>query len=129
MTNNSILHTLVLSVMPLHQLTLKNGSIVMLLRNLNPKKGLCNGTRLAVTQCHRNFITADVLSESNKGDIVTIPRIDFQPIDINLPFKLKRRQLPLIPAFAMTINKSQGQTFDHVGLSLSESVFAHGQLY
>ena len=29
----------------------------------------------------------------------------------------------------MTINKSQGQTFDHVGLSLSESVFAHGQLY
>ena len=29
----------------------------------------------------------------------------------------------------MTINKSQGQSFDHVGLYLPEPVFAHGQLY
>ena len=29
----------------------------------------------------------------------------------------------------MTINKSQGQTFNHVGLYLMESVFTHGQLY
>jgi ATP-dependent DNA helicase PIF1 len=123
------LHTLTFSGMPPHQLTLKKGSIVMLLRNLNPKKGLCNGTRLVVKECHRNLITAEVLSESNKGDIVTIPRIDFQPSDVNLPFKLKRRQFPLIPAFSITINKSQGQTFDHVGLFLSEPVFSHGQLY
>ena len=29
----------------------------------------------------------------------------------------------------MTINKSQGQTFDHVGIFLPEPVFSHGQLY
>ena len=29
----------------------------------------------------------------------------------------------------MTINKSQGQTFDHVGICLEEDVFSHGQLY
>ena len=34
-----------------------------------------------------------------------------------------------MPAFAMTINKSQGQSFDQVGVSLKNPVFAHGQLY
>jgi len=101
----------------------------MLLRNLNPKMGLCNGTRLYVLECHRNMIRAEVLSECNRGDIVTIPRIILNPSDVNLPFTLKRRQFPIIPAFSMTINKSQGQTFEHVGILLTEPVFSHGQLY
>lgn len=33
------------------------------------------------------------------------------------------------PAFAMSINKSQGQTLQYVGLWLKEPVFTHGQLY
>ena len=40
-----------------------------------------------------------------------------------------RNQFPLIPAFAMTINKSQGQSFKHVGISLANPVFSDGQLY
>jgi ATP-dependent exoDNAse (exonuclease V) alpha subunit len=40
-----------------------------------------------------------------------------------------RNQFPIIPAFAMTINKSQGQSFKKVGISLANPVFAHGQLY
>ena len=36
---------------------------------------------------------------------------------------------PLQLAFAMTINKAQGQTLRHVGLCLTEPVFTHGQLY
>ncbi|KAK1343257.1 hypothetical protein QTO34_016035 [Cnephaeus nilssonii] len=34
-----------------------------------------------------------------------------------------------MPAFAMTINKSQGQTLDRVGIFLPEPIFRHGQLY
>ncbi|GBM24999.1 hypothetical protein AVEN_50342-1 [Araneus ventricosus] len=49
--------------------------------------------------------------------------------DVNLPFVLNRRQFPSIPAYTMTINKSQRQTFDHVGIYLDEPVFSHGQLY
>ncbi|DBA01462.1 TPA: hypothetical protein N0F65_005581 [Lagenidium giganteum] len=47
----------------------------------------------------------------------------------SLPFNFKRRQFPVRPAFAITINKFQGQTLAVVGLYLPQSVFAHGQLY
>ncbi|XP_065318849.1 uncharacterized protein LOC135926847 [Gordionus sp. m RMFG-2023] len=123
------LHSQTPSGMPPHKLTLKVGTIVMLLRNLSPKKGLCNGTRLIIRHLHINFIDAEVLTGTNKGYRVFLPRIDLAPSDSQLPFTLKRRQFPIIPAFVITINKSQGQTFDHVGLFLPEPVFAHGQLY
>ena len=46
---------------------------------------------------------------------------------MHIPFS--RRQFPVRLAFAMTINKSQGQSVQNVGLDLRTSVFSHGQLY
>ena len=40
-----------------------------------------------------------------------------------------RRQFPIRLAFAMTINKAQGQSLKRVGIYLKRPVFAHGQLY
>lgn len=117
------------SGMPPSKLTLKQGAIVMLLRNLNPKKGLCNGTRLIVEKLGRNSISAKIISESHYGESCVIPRIDLALSDTFLPFVLKRRQLPVIPAYAITINKSQGQSFKYVGIELDRPVFSHGQLY
>ena len=43
------------------------------------------------------------------------------------PFTFKRRQFPV--KLAMTINKSQGQTFEIIGIDLTKEVFNHGQFY
>ncbi|GBO06653.1 hypothetical protein AVEN_95027-1 [Araneus ventricosus] len=70
-----------------------------------------------------------IVSECNRGNVVFSPRIEFASSDVNLPFVLNRRQFPLIPAYTMTINKSQEKTFDLVAIYLGEPVFPHGRLY
>ena len=51
--------------MRLYEVYSRKEQLIMLHRNLNPKKGLCNGARLAVKEYHRSAIIAEVLSESN----------------------------------------------------------------
>ena len=105
------LHTLTPSGMPPHTLELKVGCIVMLLRNLDPTNGLCNGTRLFVRHLYRNSIGAEVLDVSHAGNRVLTPKVMLRPSNVHLPFQLCRIQLPVPLAYSMTINKAQGQTF------------------
>lgn len=120
------LNSLRISGLPDHELILRVGSPIMLLRNLNPPK-LCNGTRLIVTGLHRFNISAVILSGPYQGDAVIIPRIPLLPNDS--PIAFKRKQFPVRLAYAMTINKSQGQSLEVVGIDLSVQCFSHGQLY
>jgi ATP-dependent DNA helicase PIF1 len=111
---------------PPHNLQLKVGSPVILLRNLIPP-WLCNDTRLVVKKLMKNVIEAIILNGKFRGENVLLPRIPIIPTDV--PIQFKHLQFPIRLALAMTINKFQGQTMSVCSLDLSTSCFSHGQLY
>jgi len=115
--------------MPSHKLPFKIGAPMMLLRNLDPSAGLCNGTRLIVRRFTMRIIEVEIITGKGAGNVAFILRIKFIFDNSGLPFTFARKQFPLRLAYAMTINKSQGQTLSHVGLHLTYDVFSHGQLY
>lgn len=122
------LQTVVSSGIPSHQLKLKRGCPVSIMRNLEPPV-LCNGTRCRVVEMRRNLIEVEVAVGPYSGVRRLITRIPFVPIASEFPVSFRRIQFPLRLCFAMTLNRSQGQTFQAVRVILSPSVFSHGMLY
>ena len=123
------LNTLCPSGMRQYTLQLRKHSITMLLRNLDPVKGHCNGTRYVIEHLHGHIIDATIACGPRAGKQIFIPRIAKIPSDNIFPFHMKRKLFPVRPAFAITSNKAQGQTLSHVGIYLKQGFFSHGQLY
>ena len=100
----------------------------MLLRNIRLDEGQCIGTCLIVKNLQPNFIVGKFKVGQHKGKEAHIPRMTLET-NKGLGFTMERHQFPVKPAFAITIHKSQGQTFQFIGIDLTTDVFSHGQLY
>ncbi|XP_074355751.1 uncharacterized protein LOC141695403 [Apium graveolens] len=123
------LNSINMPCIPKHELKLKVGVVVMLMRNLNQIMGLCNGTGMIVKSCMNNNIECEILCGSHVGTKHLIPRIEMIPSDTNWPFEFKRVPFLIQICYAMTINKSQGKSLDTVGLYLPKAAFSHGHIY
>ena len=78
-------------------LCLKVSSLVILLRNLDPGEGLCNGTRMMVLNVGRKVLQCRIISKDRRfrDKVVLIPRIRLSPNAETLPVPLKRLQSQL----------------------------------
>nr|XP_027078742.1 uncharacterized protein LOC113702010 [Coffea arabica] len=125
-----LLNSLTPNGFPPHKLLLKPYCPIMLLRNIDPPQGLCNGTRLICKSLSSNIIHAVITCGEFAEKEVFIHKICFRAQNnSDSPVLFERIQFPVRPCFAMTINKAQGQTLDFVGIYLRESIFSRGQLY
>lgn len=122
------LNSLAPASLPSSQLIIRKFIIVMLIRNLNIKEGLCNGTRLMILEFSNHLLKCEILTGDKAGQIIFLNRITLYS-ENEYPFVFKRRQFPIKLAFAITINKAQGQTFNRVSLDLRKDVFNRRQLY
>ena len=101
------MNTLSLNEFPQHKLQLKVNCPIMLLRNLNPSIGLCNGTRMVCKGFDKNVIYVEITTGQHAGENVLLPRILFKPIEAkNYPFKFTCKQFLIRLCIAMTVNKS-----------------------
>ena len=94
---------------PPYILKVKNGAPFMLLWNIDPRYGLCNGTRSLCRDLFKNMLDVEILTGSNAGKRAFLSLIKLKTnVSSGLPFVLSRKQFHVRLSFAITINKSQG---------------------
>jgi len=98
------------------------------MRNVNVIDGLTNNTRVQVKLILPNAVIAELTTQPYTRFV--LPRIRFHyRLPFSRSFEIVRTQFPLRRAFALTYNKSQGQTLIKVLLDVRSHLFNHGSLY
>jgi hypothetical protein len=117
------------------ELELKIGAQVMFVKNdPNPEKAFFNGKIGRLVGYNEDEGTVTVESE---GEHITVPKLKWQNMEYSINAESQDieeteigsfTQVPLRLAWAVTIHKSQGLTFDKVIVDAGQA-FAHGQVY
>jgi len=117
------------------ELELKVGAQVMFVKNdPNPEKAFFNGKIGRLVDYDED---EDTLTVESEGEHITVSRLKWQNMEYTINAENQEiveneigsfTQIPLRLAWAVTIHKSQGLTFDKVIVDAGQA-FAHGQVY
>ena len=104
--STEFLNSLETGGLPPHELRIRHGSLVILLRNFAPHKGLCNGTRLVVQKMHKHVLAVHVVARRSTGNVEMPPRMRRDSRgDCELSFALRKRQC-LVPYLGFCLEGS-----------------------
>jgi ATP-dependent exoDNAse (exonuclease V) alpha subunit len=119
-------------------LQLKLNAQVMFLRNDN-EKNYVNGTIGKVVKMEDDSITVLIEEENEENAYVKVEPFEWEilrykldemkPDEISTESLGSFKQFPLRLAWAVTIHKAQGKTFDKIVVDLGRGAFEHGQTY
>jgi ATP-dependent exoDNAse (exonuclease V) alpha subunit len=114
------------------KLYLKVNAQVMMIKNDKDKRWV-NGSMGIIKGLKRDEITIQIDSWDYKVDMETWETVEYEfdeeTKSVNTTVTGVFRQYPIKLAWAITIHKSQGKTFDNVIIDLENGAFAHGQTY
>lgn len=119
-------------------LQLKVGAQVMFVKN-DPDKRFVNGTIGKLVKLGIESVSVQVEGVDGQPQLIETTAVEWEvlkyklsdqdPSDIETEVIGTFTQLPLRLAWAVTIHKAQGKTFDKVIIDLGRGAFAHGQTY
>jgi ATP-dependent DNA helicase PIF1 len=112
-------------------LVLRVGARVMLLRNDADKRWV-NGTLGTVVDLGKTSVFVRIGRATYEIEPADWERYVYEPDTDGVPQRKAVgvfRQVPLRPAWALTVHKAQGLTFDAVHIDFGRGAFAHGQTY
>ena len=121
-----------------YKLELRVDGQVMLIRN-DPERRFVNGSLARIIALEEDKVLISLTNESGKSEIIDLPKMTWEvnkytlTADVDNPIQTEVTgsftQYPIRLAWAVTIHKSQGKTYDRVAIDLGKGAFEHGQTY
>jgi ATP-dependent exoDNAse (exonuclease V) alpha subunit len=121
-----------------YKLELRVDGQVMLIRN-DPERRFVNGSLARIVSLDEDKILISLANEEGKTEVIDLPKMTWEvskytlTTDADQPIKSEVTgsftQYPIRLAWAVTIHKSQGKTYDRVAIDLGKGAFEHGQTY